>query len=94
MKGIIGIQNSLTEIVSILDEAGFQDISSDVKSKQTELDDSSNQLKVLKELEGMFHIKALGDLNVPNSNGWNWPNKVGKVGSKCRRVINQIEKGT
>ena len=94
MKGMVGIENSLSEIIAVLNESGHNEVAIDLSVKQRDMRIESKQLQSLKEIEGLCHIKALGDLHVSGFEGYDWANRIGKVGSKCRRIIEQIEENT
>jgi hypothetical protein len=58
------------------------------------LDKSESLLEALREIEGLCHVKAFGDLYLESFEGWDWPSKVSKLGQTCKKYSLKISKNT
>jgi len=91
MKNINSIKEFANELVGDLIENG-QTHGAKILNKQIEkLNHQDTIIEALTEIESYCHVKALGDLYLETFSGWEWPNKVSKLGEKCRKTLKAIK---
>lgn len=79
MKNLTSIKSQIDEITKLLIESGHEENAAQLSKLKISLDDEDNSNAVLTHISGLCHIKALGDLSMPNMTGWDWPNKLGEL---------------
>ncbi|MDO6745687.1 hypothetical protein [Gilvimarinus sp. 1_MG-2023] len=78
------IKNLASEIEQNLRHNNFNDYADGIHLSIMKLDRKETILEGLSEIESACHIKAYGDLYLETLSGWEWPNKLSKLGSMCR----------
>lgn len=87
MKHRNSIRSQIDELTNLLIEAGHEDRAKKLSQLKILLEDDTQVAAALAEITGLCHIKAYGDLNMPNMSGWDWLTKLGKLKSTCQRMI-------
>ena len=87
MKKIDSVKQFLDEMITDLEDAGQNAWANDLKQLLLLLDDENETLRALEEINGLCHVRILGDAHMPNFEGYEWLNKVGKLSQKSRRAL-------
>jgi hypothetical protein len=94
MKGLNAINNAVNEISNDLTTDGHHDIAKILNQYSAQLHIENEREKALNEIIGLCNIRSMGDLNMPSYNGWQWANKIEKLGKKCSKLIYQLHQNT
>ena len=73
------------DIIKDLRENELSNYADSLQKSIDKLDSSESAIEGLSEIEGACHVKAYGDLYLETFSGWEWPNKVSKLGNMCRK---------
>ena len=90
------IQNLLLEMSKDLSENGHLAQARQLSAAYSNLDRPECVEETLKNVQSLCHIRIYGDLYLENYVGFEWANKVSKLGSMCKKKLNKlkIEKAT
>ncbi len=90
MKDFEHIQELIREMAEDLNENGLSQYANSLLTSSNQLDNPDMVVDTLSSIEGSCHIKAYGDLFLETLPGYEWPNKVSKLGNMCRKKRNKI----
>ena len=96
MNRIDAVSRLLDEVISDLNDAGHEEseLTSILVQCSSQLHKQDEVQFALVQIRDLCHVKVLGDLNMPNFEGFSWLYKVEKLSKKCQRAIKVIEART
>lgn len=93
MKGLNAVEAATTDIITALRTAGVAgEIIGELEKAVAQLADDSTRLEALRQIQGMCHVKDLGDLNMGQFSDHEWWNLLARLGTKCGRAIRRVER--
>ncbi len=69
------------QVIQILRQNNFEQWAEKLERLIVQISDASQQVRsnAADEIEGLCHIRSLGDLNIQSMNGWEWNKKLEKL---------------
>ncbi len=85
------IRDLLLEMSQDLSESGHLAQARQLSAASSNLNRPECVEETLKKVQSLCHIRIYGDLYLKNFDGFEWANKVGKLGSMCNKKLNKLK---
>ncbi len=81
----------IEQVIKILKENGYQDWASRIENLALDLTKGPDDKKfnAAREIQGLCHVRSLGDLKIDSVSGWEWNTLLEKLNKSSQRKIKQ-----